>query len=836
MMMKKTMSRLVAIVCLLSTQLIGTIHAQTYATYTSADIFQQMKKLNVLGSVLYIAAHPDDENNTFLPYLAKEKLYRTAYLSLTRGDGGQNLIGPEQGIELGLIRTQELLAARRQDGAEQYFSRAYEFGYSKSLTEALRIWDKEKILSDAVWIIRQYQPDIIINRFPPDARAGHGHHAASAVIGAEAFVAAADPKRFPEQFAYGVKPWQAKRIVWNSYNFGGNMNTTSADQFSFDISGFNPMLGKSYGEIGAEARSMHKSQGEGRPRRRGTSLEFFSPVAGDPPKTDLMDGVDITWSRIPGGTAIQEQVNQLIRQFNFEQPEASVPALVKLYTAMQSLPESNWKNKKMQEVQQLVEACSAIFAEVTTQQEYAVQGESVAASFFFNKRKQVQATLKYIQLPTMDSSFSLALPYNQNIQFVKTIPVPANQKISQPYWLEYPKLEGSFDVRDQRMIGKAENDPAFPAKWVINIEGVDFTFQRAIQYKYVDPVKGELYQPLVVLPAAEVNFTKENLVSINGKKITAGVQLLQRGKNKLNPTIQFSGLKQFTLNGSTSLSGWDENARIYASLNSPNPATNKTVEISLQPSTPEVYAGSTRIIAYDHIPTITYFAPAKTNLISLQVKTTGKKIGYIPGAGDKIPAALEQLGYEVVVLSEADIQMPNLSQYDAIITGIRAYNIYEYLTNKNDILNRYIEAGGHLIIQYMKSNLVGLKRITAGPYPFQVNSGSRVTEENAAVTFLQPNHPLLNYPNVITQYDFEGWVQERSTYHAEQVDPHFVSILQMADTGEKPAAAGGSLITAPYGKGNITYVSLVLFRQLPAGNPGAYRILANLLALPNNKP
>jgi LmbE family N-acetylglucosaminyl deacetylase len=836
MMMKKIMSRLVAIVCLLSTQLIGTIQAQTYATYTSADIFQQMKKLNVLGSVLYIAAHPDDENNTFLPYLAKEKLYRTAYLSLTRGDGGQNLIGPEQGIELGLIRTQELLAARRQDGAEQYFSRAYEFGYSKSQTEALRIWDKEKILSDAVWIIRQYQPDIIINRFPPDARAGHGHHAASAVIGAEAFVAAADPKRFPEQFAYGVKPWQAKRIVWNSYNFGGNMNTTSADQFSFDISGFNPMLGKSYGEIGAEARSMHKSQGEGRPRRRGTSLEFFSPVAGDPPKTDLMDGVDITWSRIPGGTAIQEQVNQLIRQFNFEQPEASVPALVKLYTAMQSLPESNWKNKKMQEVQQLVEACSAIFAEVTTQQEYAVQGESVTASFFFNKRKQVQATLKYIQLPTMDSSFSLALPYNQNIQFVKTISVPANQKISQPYWLEYPKLEGSFDVRDQRMIGKAENDPAFPAKWVINIEGVDFTFQRAIQYKYVDPVKGELYQPLVVLPAAEVNFTKENLVSINGKKITAGVQLLQRGKNKLNPTIQFSGLKQFSLNGSTSLSGWDENARINASLNSPNPATNKTVEISLHPSTPEVYAGSTRIIAYDHIPTITYFAPAKTNLISLQVKTTGKKIGYIPGAGDKIPAALEQLGYEVVVLSEAEIQMPNLSQYDAIITGIRAYNIYEYLTNKNDILNRYIEAGGHLIIQYMKSNLVGLKRITAGPYPFQVNSGSRVTEENAAVTFLQPNHPLLNYPNVITQSDFEGWVQERSTYHAEQVDAHFVSILQMADTGEKPAAAGGSLITAPYGKGNITYVSLVLFRQLPAGNPGAYRILANLLALPNNKP
>ena len=836
MMLKKLIGTIAGIICLLSSQLAVTVHAQTYATYSSADIYQQMKKLNVLGSVLYIAAHPDDENNTFLPYLAKEKLYRTAYLSLTRGDGGQNLIGPEQGIELGMIRTQELLAARRQDGAEQYFSRAYEFGYSKNLTEALRIWDKEKILSDAVWIIRQYQPDIIINRFPPDARAGHGHHAASAVIGAEAFVAAADPKRFPEQFAYGVKPWQAKRIVWNSYNFGGNMNTTSADQFTVDISGFNPMLGKSYGEIGAEARTMHKSQGEGRPRRRGASLEYFSPVAGEPIKNDLMDGVDITWSRIPGGTAIQEQINQLIRQFNFEQPEASVPALVKIYTAMQALPESNWRNKKMQEVQQLVESCSAIFAEVTTQQEYAVQGESVTASFFFNKRKQVQATLKYIQLPSVDSSFTLSLPFNQNIQFVKTIPVPANQKISQPYWLEYPKLEGSFDVRDQRMIGKAENDPAFPATWVINIEGVDFTFHRAIQYKYVDPVKGELYQPLAVLPAAEVNFTRENLVSMNGKKVTAGVQLLQRGKTKMNPSIQLTGLQPFSLSGVTPASGWDENARINAVLQSPNPANNRTTEISLQPSTPAVYAGSTRIIAYDHIPTITYFAPAKTNLISLQVTTSGKKIGYIAGAGDKIPAALEQLGYEVVVLTEADIQMPYLSQFDAIITGIRAYNIYEYLTNKNDILNRYIEAGGHLIIQYMKSNLVGLKRISAGPYSFQVNSGSRVTEENAPVTFLQPNHPLLNYPNVITQNDFEGWVQERSTYHAEQVDPHFVSILQMADTGEKPAASGGSLITAPYGKGNITYVSLVLFRQLPAGNPGAYRILANLLALPNNKP
>ncbi|MFN9855829.1 MAG: PIG-L family deacetylase [Bacteroidota bacterium] len=794
-----------------------------------------MKKLKVLASVLYIAAHPDDENNTFLPYLAKEKLYRTAYLSLTRGDGGQNLIGPEQGIELGLIRTQELLAARRQDGAEQYFTRAYEFGYSKSAAEALRIWDKEKILSDVVWIIRRYQPDIIINRFPGDARAGHGHHAASGILGAEAYTAAADPTRFPEQFAYGVKPWQAKRILWNSFNFGGNMNTTSPDQFSFDISQFNASLGKSYGEIGAEARSMHKSQGEGRPRRRGPFQEYFSTIGGEAPVNDLMDGINTSWSRLEGGKAIEEKINRIITQYNFEQPEASVPALVQLYAAVQKIPESGWRNKKLDEIQELIEACSALFTEVTTSQEWAVQGESVTANFFFNLRKNVGAVLKSVRLGNYDTAVNMNLPVNQNVQFSKLIPVDRNQPLSQPYWLQYPKLEGSFDVRDQQQIGKAENDPAFPASWVINIGGVDFTINRALQYKVVDLVKGELYQPLAVLPRAEVNFVSENLVSKNGEQVTADVQLTQRGKVKLKPTISIAGNRLFT-SVSGNDNGWDDNARVSRKLQSPAVSANRREEVTLQSDDASVYAGSTRIIAYDHIPTITYFAPAKTNLIDLSVKTVGKKVGYIPGAGDKIPEALQQLGYEVTTLSEADLQMPYLSQFDAIITGIRAYNIYEYLSNRNEVLNKYIEHGGHLIIQYMKSNQVGIKTITAGPYPFRVNSSQRVTEENAPVNFLQPAHPLLTYPNTISAADFEGWVQERSTYHAEQTDNRFTSILAMADTGEKSATKGGSLITAPYGKGNITYVGLVLFRQLPAGVPGAYRILANLIALPKNQP
>src|SRR6185437_6733885 len=376
--------------------------SQSPETFTSSEIFQQIKKLNVLASVLYVAAHPDDENNALLPYLAKEKLYRTAYLSLTRGDGGQNLIGDEQGIELGMIRTEELLAARKVDGAEQYFSRAYEFGFSKSAAEALRIWDKEKILSDVVWVIRNYQPDVIIRRFPPDKRAGHGHHAASAILAQEAFTAAADPTKFPEQFKYGVKLWQAKRILWSTYNFGGN-NTTSDDQLKIDIGGYNPLIGKSYGELGGEARTMHKSQGEGRPRRRGESYEYFVTTGGDPAKKDLMDGIVTDWTRLPGGEAIETMIKDIISKYNIAQPDLSVPALVKLYQAIKALPEGNWRNKKLDEVEQIIVECSALYVEATSSQSQVVQGGNLNINFNLIKREDVNASLKNISVENFDS-------------------------------------------------------------------------------------------------------------------------------------------------------------------------------------------------------------------------------------------------------------------------------------------------------------------------------------------------------------------------------------------------------------------------------------------------
>jgi len=840
--------------------------AQAPVTYNSSDIYRELKKLNVLGSVLYVAAHPDDENNGFLPYLAKEKLYRTGYLSLTRGDGGQNLIGSEQGIELGLIRTQELLAARRIDGAEQYFSRAYEFGFSKSATEALRIWDREKVLSDVVWMIRKFQPDIIITRFPGDARAGHGHHAASSILAQEAYTAAADPKRFPEQFKYGVQPWQAKRIVWNTFNFGGT-NTTANDQLRIEVGAYNSLLGKSYGELGGEARTMHKSQGEGRPRRRGQSFEFFSTLGGEAPKNELMEGVVTDWSRIDlpnnpvvlsgktsgkEGEVIQAAVTKIIANYNFEKPELSVDALVELYKMIQRASYRGvWWNKKLTEVQDLIIACSGLFAEATSDNEYAVQGEKMNINFFMNKRNNANIQLESValnsaEINSFDSSFNQNLEVNQNLSFTKTFSVLKNKKVTQPYWLVKPQDGiGMFTVSDQKLIGDAENTPSYSARFTFSVNGISFVVIKPVQYKYVDPVKGELYQPVVVISPLIVSLSPDVVLANvkNGNTPVAVSQVSLQFKSnfaarQIPVTIHLKQADAIIFSKDTVMD-FEAGQLHHLSIpvkNNFNKDLDKYIsaDIALTINNSKVaYSHYLRAIKYDHIPDMHYFYKDNVQVVTDEVKTVGKKIGYIIGAGDKVPEALEQLGFDVNYLGDEDLTDEKLYQFDAIIVGIRAYNIYEYLTTKNDVLSRYVENGGNLIVQYVKTNQIGLKRVKVGPYPFVVNTGSRITEEDAKVNFLLPQHPVLNFPNKITDKDFEGWIQERSTYQVDQADPHYEMPLQMNDTNEKPS--NGSLAIAKYGKGNFAYVSLVLFRQLPAGNSGAYRLLANLIAIPKNK-
>ncbi len=490
-------------------------------------MYLAIRKLNVLGSVLYIAAHPDDENTRLITYLSKDKLYRTGYLSLTRGDGGQNLIGDEQGIELGLIRTQELLSARRIDGGEQFFTRAYDFGYSKTPEETFKKWDREKILSDVVWVIRKFQPDIIINRFPETGEGGHGHHTASGILANEAFAAAADPSRFAEQLQY-VSVWQAKRVLWNTFNFGGN-NTTSNDQFKVDVGGYNPLLGKSYGEIAAESRSQHKSQGFGVPASRGESFEFFRATKGDQPKTDLMEAIDLTWKRVPGGESIAKIADSITASFDLLHPENSVEGLVRLYKAIGNLPDGYWKTQKQREVYTLIAQCSGLFLDVTTTEQFAVQTDSLRLNFSFNNRLGTDAVLQKITVDKFDSAFIQVLGKNRNLNFSKTVFVPADKPITQPYWLAKKMEEGYFNVTDQLSIGQPDVDAAYNAFITIRIFGERFTFMRPIRYKFTDPVRGELYQPLTVLPPALIepddkikiskgNNTFSGVLNITGKK------------------------------------------------------------------------------------------------------------------------------------------------------------------------------------------------------------------------------------------------------------------------------------------------------------------------------
>lgn len=814
--------------------------AQTPASHSSAEIYLQLKKLKVLGSVLYMAAHPDDENTRLLGWLAKERLYRTGYLSLTRGDGGQNLIGDEQGIELGLIRTQELLSARRIDGAEQFFSRAFDFGFSKSTEEALEKWGRDKILSDAVWVIRRFQPDVIITRFPPDSRAGHGHHSASAVLAHEAFKAAADPKRFPEQLKYGVQPWKVKRIMWNTFSFG-NTNTTSNDQLKIEVGDYNAILGKSYGEIAAVSRSQHKSQGFGVAGSRGAQLEYFAFTDGEPAKNDLMDGVNTSWSRVEGGAAIDAMIDQLLAGYSIAHPEQSVPALVKLYTAVKDIKDNYWKTQKLEEIQHLIEMCSGLFMEATSPGELAVQGDTMRVNISLNNRSGVAVTLNRVSLDVMDSTLNKPLETNRNLNFSKSFYVFNNKPVSQPYWLEHKMSDGSFTVNDQLLIGKPENNAAYEAKFEVTIEGLRLTFTKPVMYKHTDPVKGEQYQPLVVVPPATVTTDPSIVIFRKGQKQKAEIAIdVTANKPFNNYTAKVS--KRLTYDNSTQT---DTNFTLQPGLqkqylfnidntmlrNKDQDFVQAFVELRNGKEEQPAYLNRSSI-RYDHIPHIHYFYQDAIKVLNMDLKTVGKRIGYIEGAGDKVPVALLQMGYEVTVLKEKDITPFNLKQFDAVITGIRAYNVHDYLETKYAVLMDYVKEGGNLIVQYNTSNFISTVSSKIGPYPFAI-SRNRVTDENAKVDFLLPNHAVLNYPNKITEKDFEGWVQERGIYFADKTDAAYEMPLSMADPNEK--AHTGSLIIANYGKGTFVYTGLVFFRELPAGVPGAYRLLANMIALNKKK-
>lgn len=796
----------------------------------SAEIFQEIKKLNVCANVLYVAAHPDDENTRLIAWLENEKLVRTAYLSLTRGDGGQNLIGTEKGDAMGVLRTQELIEARKEDGAEQYFSSAVDFGYSKSADETLEKWNRYHVLGDVVYRIREFKPDIIITRFPPDSRAGHGHHTASAILAEEAFALAADPKAYPEHLEL-VDSWQTKRILWNTSVWWDKTIPEKAknsnDFVMADIGDYNELLGLSYSEIASDSRSQHRSQGFGSARSRGSLVEYMKHTAGDKADNDLFDGVQMSWNRVKGGKAIGEKVENIIEFYDFREPEASVKALTELYSMIEQMPENPYKAEKLESLKRIIEASAGIYAEmISSDFDYpAFQLTPVDLKASFVVRTRTDVKVKAIR--TLDTLIeNIELGFNQKLD------IPFNSSIaihhSHPYWLN-EAFDYAADGKENMTLlhkigeyGSAMNQPKMSIDYVLTIEGVDIPFQKKVIYKWTDRVYGGLQRDLWVSP--ELTATPTQSVYLFPDQDEKTIELIVKShKDGIKDEIKANVPEGWTvepLSHPIELEKKGEELKISFTITPP--MDESTAELSFNFS--RMNAASQYIIDYDHIEPQVIYPITNLKLVKTNINTKVSKVAYIKGSGDDVPLGLRSIGIEVDEFEAMELPMLNLNDYQTVIMGIRAYNTQESLANGNKLLNEFVDNGGTLLIQYNTSR--GLKSEQLGPLELNL-SRKRVTEEDAPPTLLNAKHAVLNTPNKIRMLDFDHWVQERGLYFADSWDERYSPILSWHDKGEEPQE--GSLLVGDYGKGHVVFTGISFFRQLPAGVPGAYRLLVNLI-------
>jgi LmbE family N-acetylglucosaminyl deacetylase len=792
----------------------------------AAHILHDMEKLPVVGSVLYIAAHPDDENTKLIAWLANGKKVRTGYLSLTRGDGGQDLLGPELGDALGIIRTEELLQARRIDGGEQFFTRASDFGYSKNAKESFEKWGHDEVLSDVVRVIRTFRPDIIITRFPPTREAGHGHHEASAILAHEAFDMAGDPTAFPEQLQQGLTVWQPRRLYFNGSSWWkknlADIAKTDPDWYSVDVGGFDPLLGLSYTELAGRSRSMHKSQGFGAAQTRGEAIEYLHLDKGDRPKSnDIFDGIDMTWGRIKDGDAVAKNVDALIANYDLRAPEKSVEDLSHVAAAVDALPPSAWKERTRRLVDKLLLDVTGTVVEAMADAPQVVTGDSLKVMLNILTRSSSP-----VQFDRPGGSTE-ALGRNQPYSMPVGLRAPLTP--DQPYWLALPH-GNLFHIADPTLIGKAVTPPELEVPYTLRFAGGTVVKGVVpVTYASVDRLKGEQVQTCEVVPPVSL-FANPTVLMVHDTAATTHI-----------------GIEAFTDLDHADLicelvADWDiEPAR--QSLGAMKAGDRKGAEFAMIPrgttraTTPYLrmdvgHAGPTnltrRVIRYDHIPTRSWYTPAIFRAVPVDVKVNVKRVGYIMGAGDEVPQALEQLGITVDLIDPATATLRSLSKYDAIVTGIRAYNVDHALKDLNPVLMQYVRNGGTLVDQYTtQSRDMVLPDSLIGPYPFTITR-DRVTVEEAPPTFLDPKNPLMTTPNLITMKDFDGYVQERGTYFLGDLDPHYKALIAWNDPGEAPM--NGALVMCDHGKGRFVYTGIGFFRQLPAGVPGAYRLFANLIA------
>ncbi|WP_394749277.1 PIG-L family deacetylase [Spongiimicrobium salis] len=817
-------------------------HAQSPKKLSSSEIYHSLQKLNFLGTALYVAAHPDDENTRLIAYLSNEVKARTAYLSLTRGDGGQNLIGPELRELLGVLRTQELLAARGVDGGEQFFTRANDFGFSKHPDETLKIWDKEAVLGDVVWVIRNLKPDVIINRF--DHRTPgttHGHHTSSAMLSKEAFDLVNDKNAYPEQLKY-TEVWQPKRQFFNTgwWFYGSQENFRKADKTNllhFDVGVYYPMRGLSNNEIASIASSQHLCQGFGRISTRGSQDEYIELINGDLPKdkNNIFDGINTTWSRVEGGKAIGKILYALEKEFDFVNPSKHLPELVKARQLLANIKDAHWRKLKLKELDDLILSITGLYLEASAQTAYTNPESTVKVNIEALNRSEANITLKSIKIEETGEQLTpnSKLQNNQRSTYEISLNVAKNTGYTSPYWLSDQGSLGMYTVNDQNLIGKAETPRAFHANFTLDFNGYPISFTRPIVRRYSRPDKGELYRPFEILPEATVAMPDKVVIFADASTKEIPVTITA-GRNDLSGSVRLNYPE-----------GWQVSPE-KIDFNIAQKGDGQTVTFKVVPPSGEsegnitpmvnvdgkVYSKELISITYDHVPQQSILLPAKTKIVRLNIQKVGEHIGYIVGAGDKIPESLEQIGYNVHLIDPSTIQKGSLDKYDAVVVGIRAYNVVPELRFKQRFLLDYVNEGGNLVIQYNTAGRRGLNIDNLAPYPITL-SRDRVTDENSKVEILAKDHSLINYPNAIKEGDFDGWVQERGLYFPNSWDKQFTPILSMNDAGE--SAKKGSLIIAPYGKGNYIYTGLSFFRELPAGVSGAYKLFANMLSIGKEK-
>lgn len=810
-------------------------YGQQPKTYTSSEIYQAVQKLNFLGTALYIAAHPDDENTQLIAYLSNGVKARTAYLSITRGDGGQNLIGPELRELLGVVRTEELLKARSIDGGEQFFTRANDFGYSKHPDETLAIWNKDQVLSDVVWVIRNFKPDVIINRF--DHRSPgttHGHHTASALLSIEAFEKASDKNQFTKQLN-STDTWQAKKLFFNTswWFYGSQEKFEAADKSSMitvDVGTYYPTLGKSNNEIASLARSQHLSQGFGALTARGSDQDYLELLKGKLGGPKIFDGINTTWTRVKGGDEIEKLLLPIEQHFNFADPAVHIPELLKAYQLIDNLEDQHWREVKLKQIKKIIAACSGLFVETTTTTAAAIPGAQIQIKANLLNRSDLQMELSKITILPHNKVFQSGVPLKNNKLETLTLDykIPEDSPYSNPYWLNKPSSLGMYQAPEQ-LRGKARTPAAIPTVVTVTIQGTPIDFNTAVVYKYAKPDQGERYQPFEILPKVTINAADKVMVFADQQSKPISLSITSSTKN-INGTVSLKTPK-----------GWKVTPSKQEVI-IPNKGEVKTVSFNVIPPknesqgniTPVIdingdrYSEELNTISYQHIPTKSVLLDPSVKVVRSNIEVRGKHIAYIMGAGDAVPESLEQIGYQVDLLEAKDITTEALKNYTAVVVGIRAYNINKTLKFKQPLLFDFVKNGGNLIVQYNTVSRGTTGPSNLAPYPLEL-SRERVTDENSAVSFIAPDHPLLNSPNKITAEDFEGWVQERGLYFADKWSKDFVPILAMSDHGESPKE--GSLLVASYGKGYYIYTGLSFFRELPAGVSGAYKLLANMLSI-----